>query len=387
MGSGADLRLPRFGDYAAVVNENGASNNANTLKQSTIVQASDVDSLDGKVHVRLAFAPVLSDGAHSGDQQAWFFLAIRNKSRGNAVLYQSFAYANQPGVPWKRYGSYTYTDWQVADIAPGNASLAVGDEIELEAIAAGCSQGGHAGWVYVDAFGSFIPGPSVVATAPALVNASSPLTYSVTARNQGTAPLNGGVVKFAVPSGTTFASVADTTACTHAAGVVTCNIGTLPVDALYSTTVTVNVGAVANGTLIAAGNYSIAGTGEPALLGPVVNSTVSTATLVDLAMSVDNGVTGAANGQVLTYAITARNLSSTPVSGANVTATPPATLTNVTWTCAASGGGACGGAGTGPISDTISLAANGTVTYTLSGTVTGLSGTLSMAASIAAPAG
>jgi uncharacterized repeat protein (TIGR01451 family) len=389
MGAGADLRVPRFGDYAAVINEGGAGNNANVLKQVTTVQAGDVDALDGKVHIRLAFAPVLEDGSHPADTQAYFFVVIRNKSRGDAILYESFAYANQPGVPWKVSGGYTYTDWQVADIAPGNAQLAVGDQIELEAIAAGCSAGGHSGWVYVDAFGSFIPGPSVVATAASQVNASSPLTYTVTARNQGTGALGSGVVRFAVPANTTFASLSDPGAtCAESGGVVTCNIGTLAVDATYSFDVTVNVGAVANGTVIGAGNYGISGTGEPELLGPLVNSTVTADTLVDLGMSVDNGGSSIGNGATPTYTITAQNLSGTTVTGAIVTATPPGTLTNVAWTCAASAGGACGAAsGSGSISDTITLAAGGTVTYTLTGTVSGLSGTLSMAASIAAPGG
>ncbi|BCS35928.1 hypothetical protein TBR22_A51630 [Luteitalea sp. TBR-22] len=385
---GGALMVPRFGDYAAVINYLGDSNNANVLKQQATVQPGDVDSLDGKVHVRLAFAPVLEDPNHAPMDQPWFFIKVRNVSRGT-TLYESFAYANQPGVPWQVSGGYKFTDWQVADIAPGNAALAVGDVIELEAIAAGCAQGGHAGWVYVDAFGSSIPGPSVVATAPAQVNASSPLTYTVTARNQGTASLSSGVIRFAVPNNTTFASLSDPGAtCVQSGGVVTCNIGTLNVGATYSFQVTVNVGAVANGTVIGAGNYGISGTSEPELLGPLVNSTVTADTLIDLGMSVDNGANGVGNGATPTYTITAQNLSSTTVTGATVTATPPGTLINVSWTCVASGSGACGAAGgTGPINDTVTLAANGTVTYTLTGTVAGLSGTLSMAASIAAPGG
>jgi VCBS repeat-containing protein len=50
-------------------------------------------------------------------------------------------------------------------------------------------------------------------------------------------------------------------------------------------------------------------------------------------------------------------------------------------------GGACPARGSGPISGLVNLAANGTATFTLQGTVSGLVGTLSMAASIAAPGG
>jgi uncharacterized repeat protein (TIGR01451 family) len=98
--------------------------------------------------------------------------------------------------------------------------------------------------------------------------------------------------------------------------------------------VVVDVAGGASG-VVAAGNYSIEGTAYPALLGPVVNTSVTADTLIDLGMSVSNGTTGVSNGQSYSYTITARNESASAVTGATVTATPPATLTNVTWTCVA----------------------------------------------------
>lgn len=387
LGTSASLRVPRYGDFAAVVNADGINRNANAIKQSAVVAQSDVDPLDGRIHVRFAFAPVMSASTHSAAQQPWIFLAVRNKSRGNAVLYQSFAYSGQAGIPWKTSNSYLYTDWQVVDITPNAASLAVGDEIELEAIAAGCSLSGHAAWMYVDAFGAFLPGPSVVATAPTLVNAGDQLTYALTARNQGASDLANGVVRFGIPANTSFVSVADTANCSHAAGVVTCNVGSLATGAHYATDVTVAVGNVAAGTVIAAGNYGIEGTGEPMLLGPVVNTIVTGVALVDLSIAITNGVSSVTNGQAVTYTITARNASATSATGATVSAAPPVTLTGAHWTCVATAGAACTAAGTGPIGDTVNLPGGATATYTLTGTVSGLAGTLSMAASIAPPSG
>lgn len=392
LGAGADLRVPRFGDYAAVINYNIQGRNSNAMKQQTTVQPGDVDALDGKVHVRLAYAPVLDDGSHTAASQSWFFIAVRNVSRGNTMLYESFAYANQPGIPWKTKvvgaKTYRYTDWQVVDIAPSTADLAVGDVIELEVIAAGCSASGHQGWVYVDAFGSFIPGPSVVATTDALVNPGGRLTYAVTARNQGTAALGNGIVKFTVPAQTTFASLNDPSgsACSESGGLVTCNIGTLPVNSTFAFDVTVDVAGGASGT-IAAGTYSIEGTSEPPLLGPVVNTTVTANALTDLGLTIANGVNAVTNGQTLTYTVTGRNLSGTSVTGATVSLTPPSALTSVSWTCAASAGSSCAGTGTGAIADTVTIAAGGDVTYTLTGTLSGASGTLAVAGSIAAPGG
>ena len=78
-------------------------------------------------------------------------------------------------------------------------------------------------------------------------------------------------------------------------------------------------------------------------------------------------------GSTLTYTITVSNTSSNgaPAGGTQVSDTPPAGLTNVSWTCAASGGGACPAAsGSGALSATLtSLPAGASVVYTLQGTV------------------
>ena len=95
--TGGVLQVPRFGDYAAVVNYNRTGYNANAIKQQATVQSSDIDPLDGKVHIRLAFAPVLADPGHAPHEQPWFFIAVRNVTRGT-TLYENFAYANQPGI-------------------------------------------------------------------------------------------------------------------------------------------------------------------------------------------------------------------------------------------------------------------------------------------------
>ena len=45
----------------------------------------------------------------------------------------------------------------------------------------------------------------------------------------------------------------------------------------------------------------------------------------------------------------------------------PASLTNVSWTCAGSGGGACTAAGTGAINDPVNLPAGATVSLPATG--------------------
>jgi uncharacterized repeat protein (TIGR01451 family) len=176
-------------------------------------------------------------------------------------------------VPWKvspaRSGTL-YADWQIVDIAPPAAQLAVGDTVEIEVTGAGCGPSAHYGYVYVDGFGAQIPGLSVTKLAsPDPVSAGGALTYTFTYRNTGSTTVNNVVVQETVPAQTTFVSVSNTTACSQANGVVTCNFGNMAPGA--SGTFQVTVAVAGNATVsINNGNYSIAGDGVPPTLGPLV---------------------------------------------------------------------------------------------------------------------
>ncbi len=264
------VRFPRFGDYSAVVNYEGSSNNANSLKQTTTVTSDDVD-VDGKVHVRFAYAPVLENPGHGATEQPFFYIGVKNITKGGAMLYDKFAFSGQAGVPWQ--GSYVlYTDWQIVDIAPGAGQLDVGDTIELEVIAAGCSAGGHYGYVYVDAFGAFIPGLSISATGPASVSRTQNITYEYTWANTGNVAIDNVVLTSVAPANTTY--VSNDAGCTNSSGTVTCNLGTKAPGANGTVHITFNVGMGASGS-INHGNYSIAGTGFAQIIGPLVTTTVN----------------------------------------------------------------------------------------------------------------
>src|SRR5262249_3985832 len=153
-----------------IVNQQGKNRNVNSLAQTMTVAAGDVDSVDGLVHVRFVVAPVLENPAHTASQQPYYFVQLTNLTR-NTILYNDYNASAQPGVPWKISNGFYYTDWQLVDIAPGSASLAVGDQVKLEVIGSGCSLGGHFGQVYVDGAGTTVPGPFVSATGPAAANA------------------------------------------------------------------------------------------------------------------------------------------------------------------------------------------------------------------------
>jgi uncharacterized repeat protein (TIGR01451 family) len=90
---------------------------------------------------------------------------------------------------------------------------------------------------------------------------------------------------------------------------------------------------------------------------------------VDLSITKTDNQTNALPGDTSTYTIVVANTSSSEVSGVTVADTFPTTLTEVTWTCTPGSGSSCASSGTGNINDTITLAANGSVTYIASATI------------------
>jgi uncharacterized repeat protein (TIGR01451 family) len=323
LGAGASLKYPKFGTYSARVNNNYANYHSNSIVQSATMDSSDVDT-DGKVHIRFAFAPVLQDPGHPPEAQPYFYVGVRNVTKSNALLYESLNFSNEPGVPWKTASGLLYTDWQVKDIAPGNSQLAVGDTVEIEVIGAGCAYGGHFGYIYVDAFGRDIPGLSVQKVADqTLVAPGDTITYTFTYKNGGAASLGNVIVKETVPAQTTFASVSDTTNCSQAAGVVTCNYGTLAAGAsgTFQVAVTVNVGAtgfIDNGTYTIESDGTVGGAVSPTI-GPLVSVPLT-------GPSTDIAITKVASptdidppGSDLTYTLTVTN--SGPATAENVAVT------------------------------------------------------------------
>jgi Domain of unknown function DUF11/Bacterial Ig-like domain (group 1) len=381
LGTAASLRYPKYGMRAALVNlgpmSSGANQNVNALRQTMTIANGDVDASDNKAHVRFVIAPVLQNPNHAYTNQPYYFVRLQNITQGT-TLYQDFNASAQPGVPWKNNGSTTnpiyYTDWQLVDIAPGNALLAIGDQVELLVIASGCSQGGHWGRVYVDGIGSSIPGIYTYATGPSAANAGSNIVYAVNYKNGGTTATAATKIDFVIPTGTTFQSVSLPGACTTPAvgalGTVTCTLGTLSAGSGGAFTLTVNINAATTG-IITNGNYDIYATGSNPLLGPKVYTTVTTGvTYADLAITKTDGVAAIGFGQADTYTIVASNAGPSNAPVVTVTDNMPAQLTAVSWTCTGGGGGSCTASGSGNISDAaVSLPVGATATYTVHTTI------------------
>ena len=391
------LRVPRYGNNVAVVNAQGYNYNVNTLKQTMTITNADVDMADGKAHVRFAIAPVLQNPNHVNAAQPYYWVQLRNVTK-STMLFQTFKYSNQVGVPWKSDpadASVLYTDWQSFDISPGAAQLAVGDQVEIQVVAAGCGQSGHWGEVYVDAFGSSIPGLQVTAVAPQSVNTGSQLTYTFNYSNGGTGASSNTIIQETLPAGTTFASSnAPGATCSYPAvggtGDVICNIGTLNPASSGSFTVTVNVTASAGG-IVSNGTYSIYSDGISPLIGPLVTTAItSSVTYADLWSTVTDGVAAVNWGASDTYTMVVGNKGPSAANGAVVSAPIPANIAAWTWTCAATGGASCiTSSGSGAINSAVNLPANGSVTYTVLARVAAGAGssTISSLVAMSTPSG
>jgi uncharacterized repeat protein (TIGR01451 family) len=222
--------------------------------------------------------------------------------------------------------------------------------------------------------------------------AGSPVTYTITVGNAGPFPATGATVTDTFPAsltGVTWTCTASAgSSCGAASG--TGNINrtvNLLVGGTATFTATATLNVAATGTLVNTATVTPpAGVSDPV---PGNNTATDTDTIVpaaQLSITKTDGQATASPSQAITYTIVATNAGPSPVTGATVTDTPPASLLTPTWTCVGAGGGTCAASGSGSINDTVNLPVGATVTYTLMGTVSPNPTTLSNTATITPPA-
>jgi len=154
-----------------------------------------------------------------------------------------------------------------------------------------------------------------------------------------------------------------------------CALGTVPaggtIVANPAVTFAVPPGYTTPDPIVNTATVSSATTPDPATGNNAATAMSSIAAPVtDLGITKTNGTTTAVPGATTTYTITVTNAGPSNAIGATVTDTFPAALTDVTWTCAGAGGGACSvAAGSGDINTTVTVPVGATVTFLASGTV------------------
>lgn len=278
----------------------GDQRRASSIEQTITVASTDIDSSDGKVHLRFVGSPVLEYASnHDGTNQAYYFIeVVKDDGTANAkVLYTSYNFADQSGVTWKTAGGYRYTDWVNFDIpldSTGANAVSVNDKITLRVYAAGCQPTGHSGAFYLrDVRTKLASGQSsslwVSTAGPDAVSrhtntdGSTDITYTYTYTNNGTGVVNGVQVNPAMPvtsdgKTTIFQSISTpstgtgTPVCTAPAtppgtAAASCSMGTLQPGETGSFTMTVRVPANTSGDYVNNGTFPISGTGVPAASG------------------------------------------------------------------------------------------------------------------------
>ncbi len=218
--------------------------------------------------------------------------------------------------------------------------------------------------------------------------------YTIVASNAGPSTATAAPITDALPSGTTSGSW---TCAAGSGGTCAAASGTMPMSTTATLspsgsvtyTVTVAISSTATGSL--ANTVDIAAPAGAVETNSANNSATDTDTLTpnaDLSISKTDGLTTVNAGAPLTYTIVASNAGPSAITGATVTDTMPATLSGVTWTCAASAGSSCPASGSGSISASVNVLSGGSVTFTVNATVVSTAtGTLTNTASVALPGG
>ena len=222
----------------------------------------------------------------------------------------------------------------------------------------------------------------------------STVTFTVTLANAGPAPADGVTVTDPLPIGYTFVSASPSQGTYDALSglwtIGTVGVGASPTLAVQATVnlsgpYGTNIAEVMTSSL--PDPDSTPGNGNPAE-DDYASAAAAPIPAADLSITKTDGVTTVIPGNTVTYTIVATNAGPSAVTGATVADTFPATLTGVTWTCVATGGGSCTASGSGNIADTVNLPVGATATYTVTATVSATAtGTLVNTATVTLPGG
>lgn len=225
----------------------------------------------------------------------------------------------------------------------------------------------------------------VVKTGPGSALAGQPLDYLLVVRNLGPGKARDVVLADPTPAGT--GQPASTAPCPA----FPCALGELQAGSAVAVRYTaVSNPALAAGTVVT--NTAQLASGSPDPAAGNASSAVATqlGVAADLSITKTNNATSLVPGAPVTYTLEVRNHGPSHASEALVSDDFPPELLNVSWTCTATTGSSCapGAAGNGDLARTVSIAAGGTVTYTVTAQVDpAATGSLSNTATVTAPAG
>lgn len=195
-----------------------------------------------------------------------------------------------------------------------------------------------------------------------------PLTYTITVNHIGDSGMNATVTDV-FPAGLT--NITWTCASTSKSTCPASGTGNInaPISILFGDSLTFTVNATVDpgfsGTISNTANVSVDSPDVDPNPGNNSATDMTTVTPVnaDLAITKTDNLLTANPGDLLLYEITVDHAGDAPVPDATVTDTFPAGLSNVNWNCVAGAGAQCPAAGTGNISESVSLDPGSTLTF------------------------
>ena len=164
-----------FGNFGARVNDAYSGAVGGAPSGSGFISSLSQTATWTDSQLNFAWAFVLQDPGHAEVDQPFFEVKVTDittssvlydvnytvsgygASTGKPVYLSSYY---DPGTTTSAGQDWKYTDWNIEHL---NTSNYIGDQLQVQVIAAGCGLGGHAGYVYVDGFtaGDITVDPSV----------------------------------------------------------------------------------------------------------------------------------------------------------------------------------------------------------------------------------
>ncbi len=139
-------------NYSVRVNDSNNNYSVSTLRQSVS------NYTDNSIF--FAWNAVL-EASHGLVDSDYFSLTLRDDTDGTDIVSRSYSSAGPigsgtQGVTWTQFGGWFSSGWVVEQIDLA-ALGAVGHDFTLTLLASDCPYGGHAGYAYLDGFGSILP--------------------------------------------------------------------------------------------------------------------------------------------------------------------------------------------------------------------------------------
>ncbi len=229
---------------------------------------------------------------------------------------------------------------------------------------------------------------------PSPVVPGQAITYTLVVGNNGPASALGVVVSATLPATVTnpvwiCRSTAQSSCAGSGAGGQIQDTVNILADGVLTYTVTGTVSSAGTGWMTATAQIEIpnGSTVVDLILGN--NGAIQNTQLtprMDLAVTTFSRPALPVPGRALTYTVVVANIGPSDAPGALVTTELPPAVLAAEWTCTATPGSVCAGGAGGTISDTVTVAAHGVLTYTIPGVVDGAArGTLTHTAVVSAP--